>query len=69
VAIAPDGARLSTNDEDGLGVGLQSDDAVDDVNARLLERSRPGDVGLLVAPCGQLDEADDLLARLRCPDQ
>ena len=42
---------------------LQTDDAVDDVDARLLQRPRPVDVRLLVAPRLQLDQRDDLLAR------
>ena len=45
-------------------MGLQSDDAVRDVDARLLERLRPDDVGLLVEPGLQLDERHDLFAGL-----
>ena len=48
---------------------LETDDAVDDVDARLLELCRPGDVRLLVETCGQLDERDHLLAGLGGTDQ
>ena len=44
-------------------MGLQPDEAVDDVDARLFEDARPFDVGLLVEAGLQLDEGHDLLAR------
>ena len=50
-------------------MGLETDDAVDDVHARLLELGRPGDVRLLVEARGELDERDDLLAGLGGTDE
>ena len=60
---------LSTHDQRHLGVGLESDDAIDDVNPDLLERLRPGDVRLFVAPRFELDQSHDLLAAFGRPDQ
>ena len=48
-------------------MGLETDHAVDDVGARLLQRARPVDVGLLVEPRLQLDERHHLLAGLCRP--
>ena len=62
VALAPD-------DERHLGVHLQVREAVDDVNARLLQGARPFDVPVLVEAGLQLDEADALLAVLGALDQ
>ena len=69
VAVAADRAALVADDEQDLGVRLQADEAVDDVDAGLLQRLRPLDVRLLVEARLQLDERDDLLARLGCPDE
>ena len=50
-------------------MGLQPDEAVDDVGARLLQLAGPDDVRLLVEAGLDLDEDDDLLAALGGPDQ
>jgi len=50
-------------------VDLEVGEAVDDVDARLLERARPLDVALLVEARLELDDADALLAVLRRLDQ
>ena len=50
-------------------MALQRRQAVDDVNARLLQLLRPADVGALVEARLQLDHADGLLAALRRLDQ
>ena len=65
MAVPADAVALASDDEHGLGVRLEPDDAVHDVDARLLERSRPVDVRLLVDARGELDERDDLLAGCR----
>ena len=52
-----------------LGVRLETDDAVDDMDAGLLQLGRPCDVRLLVEARGQLDERDHLLARLGGSDE
>ena len=55
---------LAANHQAHLGVRLQPHDAVDHVHARLLQRASLGDVGALVEARLELDERDDLLARL-----
>ena len=62
VAFAPDHERR-------LGVDLQIREAVDHVDARLLERASPLDVPALVEAGLQLDDADALLAVLGRLDQ
>ena len=62
VALAPD-------DERHLRVHLQVGEAVDDVNAGLLEGARPFDVAVLVEARLQLDEAHALLAVFGALDQ
>ena len=57
VAFAPD-------DEREFAMRLQPDHAVDDVDARLFESSRPFDVALLVEPRFEFDEHADLFALL-----
>ena len=69
VAVAADAARLAAHHERGLGVGLQPDEAVDDVHPRLLQHPRPGDVRRLVEARGELDERHHLLARLGGGDE
>ncbi len=39
---------LAADDEGKLGVGLELDEAVDDLHPRALHVARPADVGLLV---------------------
>ena len=50
-------------------MGLQADQAVDDVHARLLERPGPPDVRLLVEAGLELDQGGHLLAALGRADQ
>jgi hypothetical protein len=69
VAVAAQAVALLAHDEQGLGVGLQADEAVDDVDADLLERLGPLDVAGLVEAGLQLHEHGDLLARLGGPDE
>ena len=59
-----DSVLLLANDQQDLGVGLQADEPVHDVGAGLLEHPGPLDVRLLVEAGFQLDECDDLFARL-----
>ena len=67
--IAAQAARLAPHHERRLPVDLESWEAVDDVDAGLLECSRPLDVAAFVAARLDLDEADRLLAALRGVDQ
>ena len=67
VDVAAQPVALAPDDERRLRVDLQVREAVDDVDARPLERSRPLDVAALVEARLQLDEADALLARPRPP--
>ena len=67
VAAQPD--ALAAHDQRHLRVGLEADQAVDDVGARLLEAAGPDDVRLLVEARLDLDQHHDLLAALRGPDQ
>jgi hypothetical protein len=60
---------LAPDDEAGLRVGLQPDQAVDDVDPGLLELLGPADVGLLVEAGPQLHHRRDLLALLGRPDE
>ena len=69
VDVVPHAVALAAGDEDALDVGLQAGDPVDDVDARLLQRPRPADVGALVEARLQLHQADRLLAALRGLDQ
>ena len=69
VAVAAQCAALLANDQGQLAVGLQAHDAVNHVNSGLLELSGPGDVGLLVEARLDLDQSQNLLARLSCVDQ
>ena len=67
VAVAADAVGLLTHDQQDLGVRLQTDQAVHDVRARLLQHAGPFDVGLLVEAGFQLDERNDLLCLLPRP--
>ena len=69
VDVAAQAGALAPDDETDLRVGLQADEAVDDVGARLLELAGPDDVRLLVEAGLDLDEDDHLLAALGGPDQ
>jgi hypothetical protein len=50
-------------------VGLEADQAVDDVRTGPLQLAGPDDVGFLVEAGLDLDQHDDLLAALRRADQ
>ena len=65
VAVALEARRFLAQHEAGLAVGLEAGEAIDDVDASLLQATRPGDVGLLVEAGPQLDDGRDLLAPLR----
>ncbi len=60
---------LAPHDQRDLAVGLEADEAVDDVHARVLQRARPLDVGRLVEARLQLDDGRDLLAVLGGADE
>ena len=64
VAVAADAVGLLADHQQDLGVGLQPDEPVHHVRARLFEHAGPFDVGLLVEARFQLDHGHDLLARL-----
>ncbi len=65
VAVTADAVRLLAHDQQDLGVGLEADEAVHHVRARLFQHSGSLDVGLLVEARLELYERDDLLAGLR----
>ena len=69
VDVVAHAVALAAHDQDALGVGLQRRVAVDDVDARLLQRPRPADVRALVEARLELDQADRLLAALGGPDE
>src|SRR5438105_1034248 len=56
-------------DEHRLAVGLEADDAVQNVHAGLLQRGGQVDVALLVEAGLDLDQAGDLLPRFGRPRQ
>src|SRR5260370_5684340 len=64
VDITPDLLPLSADDQGDLGVRLEPDDAVDDVDANLRERLSPRNVRLFVTARLQLDQGHHLLATL-----
>ena len=66
---AQDAVLVLAHDHAELAVRLESDDAVDDVAAGLLELARPPDVGLLVEAGLDLDQHQHLLAGLGGVDQ
>ena len=69
VAVAAQPVGLLPDDEAQLGVRLQPDDAVDDVDAGVLELAGPRDVVLLVEAGLDLDDREHLLARLGGVDE
>ena len=69
VGVAADAVGVLADDQRGLGVRLEPDDAVDDVDAGLFQGVGQLDVALFVEPRLELDEADDLLAGLGGADQ
>ena len=62
VCVAPQPVALATHHQRDLGVGLESGDAVHDVNPGLFEQPGPQDVRFLVEPGTQFDQHDDLFA-------
>ena len=64
VDVAADSVVLSADDERGLTVRLETDDAVHDVDAGFLEHPGLVDVVLFVQPSLELDQSGDLLAVL-----
>ena len=69
VAVAAQLVAVVADDQHALGVGLQPDHAVHDVDAGALELLGPVDVGGLVEAGLELDEHGDLHAALGGPDQ
>ena len=67
VAVATQPVAVVADDEHALGVRLQPDHAVHDVDAGALELLGPVDVGRLVEAGLQLDEHGDLHAALGRP--
>ena len=57
-------AALAAHHQRQLGVGLQLDEAVDDLHAGALEIARPADIGFLVEARLQLDQRGHRLAGL-----
>src|SRR5689334_15339839 len=62
-------SAFAAHDETDLGVGLELDEAVDDLHAGALEIARPFDVGSLVEAGLEFHQRGDGLARLRRLDQ
>ena len=69
VDVAAEPGALAPHDQRDLAVGLEPNEAVDDMGAGLLELAGPDDVRLLVEAGLDLDEHHDLLAALGGPDQ
>ena len=69
VAVAAKRAALLANNERQFAVSLEPNNAVNNVNAGLLELASPGDVGLLVEASLDLNQRQDLLASLSRIDQ
>jgi hypothetical protein len=65
VAVPPQPLLLAPHDHHELRVGLESDDAIHHVCARLLELVRQLDIRFLVEARPQLDDDRHVLARLR----
>ena len=69
MGVAGDPLALAAHHQGELGVGLEPDHAIGDVDADVLQALRPFDVALLVEAGLQLDQGDHLLARLGRLDQ
>ena len=69
VGVAPEPGVVAAHHQHDLGVGLEADHAVHDVDADLLQPARPLDVGGLVEARLDLDHDRDLLAVARRLDQ
>ena len=55
-------SAFAAHDQRKLGVGLELDEAVDDLHAGAFEVARPADIGLLVEARLQLDYRGDRFA-------
>ena len=69
VDVAAQAGALAPDDERGLAVRLEADQAVDDVRAGALQLAGPDDVRLLVEAGLDLDEDHDLLAAFGGADE
>ena len=69
MAVPPDDGALSAYHQAGLAVCLEADEAVDHMHARLLQGSRPPDVGLLIEARLDLYHCHHLLSGLGGGDQ
>jgi len=69
VAVPLQSVRLLAHHEHQLAVGLQADQPVHHVHARLFQLAGPGDVVLLVEPGLDLHDGEHLLACLGGVDQ
>lgn len=69
VAVGSQLAFLAPNDHRHLGVGLELDEAEDDLHAGALEIARPADVRLFVEAGLELDQRRDRLAGFGGVDQ
>ena len=69
VAVAAQAVLVGADHQHAFGMGLQADEAVDDVHAGALQRFGPGDVGCLVEPRLQLDQHRHLHAAFGGTDQ
>src|SRR6516165_7509924 len=66
VAIGYELAALAPHDQAELGVGLEFDEAVDDLHACAFKVACPFDVGFLIEARLELDHSGDRLAGLHC---
>ena len=62
-------SAFAPHDQRQLGMGLELDEAIDDLRAGALEVARPADIGLLVEAGLELDQRGHRLARFRRLDQ
>ena len=69
VHVVLDALPLAADDERHLGVGLKTDQPVNDMDVGLFECPCPRNVRLLIPASLELDERGHLLARLSRPDQ
>src|SRR5512143_3678687 len=67
--VTPDAVGLAADDERRLGLGLEVRRPERDVDARVLELSRPDDVVGFIEPRLELDDDRDLLTALRGLDE
>ena len=60
--VAADAIAFTTDHQCHLGVRLETNHPIDDVDANLLKRLGPRDVGLFVAPRLQFHQGNHLLS-------